>query len=128
MGASPAIVQKDNLTQDDLSIIFSTFLLIGILLAIILSLVAPVIADFYNDSRLTLIVRILSVNLIFAAANLVPNALMIKNLRFRQMALRTLSIQVITGSIAIFAAYKGLGLYSLLISPVATAIYMFFFN
>lgn len=128
MGASPAIVQKDNLTQNDLSVIFSSFVIIGVTLAFLLSLAAPYIANFYEDIRLTLIVRILSINLIFAAANLVPNALMIKNLRFRQMALRTLSIQVVTGTVAIFAAYKGLGLYALLISPVATAIYMFFFN
>lgn len=128
MGASPAIVQKDNLTQKDLSVIFSSFILIGVFLALILSLFAPLIAVYYDDSRLALIVRILSVNLIFAAANLVPNALMIKNLRFRQMALRTLSIQVVSGAIAIIAAYKGLGVYSLLISPISTTIYMFFFN
>lgn len=128
MGASPAIVQNDNLSKNDLSVLFSSFLLVGISLAIILSLSAPLIADYYEDERLTLIVRILSINLVFAAANLVPNALMVKNLRFRQMALRTLSIQIITGTIAIIAAYKGLGLYSLIISPVVTAIYMFIFN
>ncbi len=128
MGASPAIVQNDNLSKNDLSVLFSSFLLVGIFLAIILSLSAPLIADYYEDERLTLIVRILSINLVFAAANLVPNALMVKNLRFRKMALRTLSIQIITGAIAIIAAYKGLGLYSLLISPVVTAIYMFIFN
>lgn len=128
MGASPAIVQKDNLTQEDLSVIFSSFLLIGIALAVVLSMLAPLIAEFYEDNRLVLIIRILSVNLVFSAANLVPNALMIKHLRFRQMAIRSLSIQIITGFVSIIAAYNGLGLYSLLISPIATAIYMFCYN
>ena len=128
MGASPAIVQKDDLTENDLSSIFSCFVVLGFLLSALLFFSAPFVARFYNEEKLILIVRILSVNLFFAASNLVPSALMIKNLRFRQIAIRTLSIQVITGVISIFVAYKGGGVYSLLISPVSTSIYLFFYN
>ena len=108
MGIFPAIIQRNDLTQKDLDSIFTYSILGGLCL-----------------SSLS---QILSVNIFFASLNLVPNALMAKNKRFRQIAQRTLSLQVFSGIISIIAAHSGFGIYSLLISPIVTSIGMFLFN
>lgn len=128
MGIFPAIIQNKNLTEKDLDSIFTLSILSGFLLASIFFCFSWVIADFYQNIILKTICQLLSINLFFATINLVPSALMAKNKRFKNIAQRTLSLQIISGSISIIAAYQGLGVYALLISPIFTAIGMFCFN
>ncbi len=122
MGIAPAIIQRNDLSEKNLDSIFTWSIVIGAILALILFACAKPIAGFYENELLVPVCRILSVNLFFAALNLVPNALMAKNKRFKQIAKRTLSLQVLGGGIAIAAAYWGAGIYALLISPLITSI------
>ena len=128
MGIGPAIIQKQDLTQEDLNSIFSFTIWGGILLAVLFFLAAYPIGVFYKEDSLTFICQLLSVNLLFAAWNIVPNALINKNKRFKFIAERTLLLQVICGIISVVAAYQGLGLYALLISPILTSIGVFILN
>ena len=105
MGIGSAIIQKQDLTQEDLNSIFSFTIWGGILLAVLFFWAAYLIGAFYKEDSLVLICQLLSVNLLFAAWNIVPNALLNKNKRFKFIAERTLSLQVICGIISVFAAY-----------------------
>lgn len=128
MGIFPAIIQRNDLTRNNLNSIFTYSMVIGVGLSVLLFAFSWKIADFYNNPSLKLICQILSVNLFFAAVNVVPGALMAKNKRFKQIAVRTLSLQVIGGTGAVITAFCGVGVYSLLIAPLVTAMGMFFFN
>lgn len=128
MGIFPAIIQHKDLTEKDLDSIFTLSIISGLLLAGIFFCSSWIIADFYQNDILKNICQLLSINLFFAALNLVPSALMAKNKRFKNIAQRTLSLQIISGIISIIAAYNGLGAYALLISPISTSIGMFCFN
>lgn len=128
MGIFPAVIQRNDLTKKNLNSIFTYSILGGFFLSLSVFCVSGCIASFYKDRSLTLICQILSVNLFFVALNLVPNALMAKNKRFKQIAQRTLGLQVFSGTISIIAAYNGFGVYSLLISPIVTAVGMFLYN
>lgn len=128
MGIGPAIIQKKHLSKDDLNQIYSATIYIGVLFASILFGSSYFIASFYEKDLLIPICQILSINLLFSALNIVPNALILKAKRFKFIAQRTLILQVLTGILSVFAALKGLGVYSLLISPLITAIGVFFIN
>ena len=128
MGIFPAIIQRFDLTQKNLNSIFTYSILGGGLLSLLLFCSARKGANFYNDNSLIFICQILSVNLFFIALNMVPNALMAKNKKFRQIAQRTLFLQGFSGNIFIIAAYNGYGIYSLLIATIVTSIGMFLFN
>ena len=67
----------------------------------------------------------LSVNLFFASANIVPNALLFKAKEFRFIAWRSLGVQIAGGSIAIAAALNRAGLYALIINPILSSILLF---
>lgn len=80
---------------------------------------------FYKQKTLLTICQLLSINLFFASANIVPNALLFKNKEFKFIAYRSLTIQFIGGSIAISAAIAGAGLYALVINPIFSSILLF---
>lgn len=128
MGIGPAIIQRNDLEKDDINNIFTFSLILGFVLALILYLSSGLIADYYENEALINVCHILSIVLFFSAANMVPNALMAKHKRFKEIAQRTLILQLISSVLAIIAAYKGAGVYALLISPVLTAIGIFIFN
>lgn len=126
LGVGPAIVQNKTLTPNDLSQIFSFTIWSGIVLTILFFLCSWPISWYYQHSKTLLIIcQILSVNLFFASANIVPNALLFKAKAFRFIAWRTLGVQIAGGTLAIIAALQGAGLYALVINPILSSILLY---
>ena len=125
LGIAPAIIQNKDLTGKDLNRIFSFTLWLGIMISILFFLCSWPISFFYKQKTLLTICQLLSINLFFASANIVPNALLFKNKEFKFIAYRSLTIQFIGGSIAISAAIAGAGLYALVINPIFSSILLF---
>ncbi|MDY6388242.1 MAG: lipopolysaccharide biosynthesis protein [Fibrobacter sp.] len=128
MGVAPAIIQRDDLNKDDVNSIFTYSILIGLFFAFIFFGCSEVIADIYEEPLLIPVCKILSIQVFFAAANMVPNALMSKNKRFKELARRTLTLQIFSGLTSIYLAWKGAGVYALLVSPIFSAIGIFIWN
>lgn len=128
LGMGSAIICRQDLTKEELESIFSISIYIGVIIAILFFCLARPIANFYGNESLVTICGILSVNLLFTTWNTVPGTLMIKDKRFKFIARRTLTLQVISGGMAIIAAFKGLGMYALLIPPVFTGCMVLLIN
>lgn len=128
MGIGPAIIQNKNLSEDDYNNIFTFSFYVGFILASLFGCVSPMIATYYGNEQLSSICKLFSINLLFAALNMVPNALMIKNFRFREIALRTLILQIGAGVVGIVMALNSCGVYSLVIPNLLTTIFIFFIN
>lgn len=125
MGISPAIVQHKTLSGQDLSDIFSFTLWMGIGLSVLFFAASWPIAAYYKSPILRTLCQLLCVNLFFASANIVPNALFYKNKEFKFIAIRSFGIQVASGAAAVTAALSGAGLYALIISPILSSILIF---
>lgn len=128
LGIGPAIIQRDDLSQSDLNSIFTFTIIVGFFLALLLFSCSWSIASYYKIQQLVPVCQMLSVNLFFSAANMVPNALMNKNKRFNVLAKRTFILQLSSGLLSIFAALGGLGIYALLISPIISSIGIYVWN
>ena len=128
MGIGPAIIQKKSISQYELDTLFSLSLYVGGFFSLLLFFSSWGIADFYGNKQLVSVMQILTINLFFASANMVPNALIAKNKEFKLLAKRTLFLQGGTGVLSVVAAIYGLGVYSLLLSPVISSIGIFCFN
>lgn len=125
MGVSPAIVQHKELTKDELSDIFSFTVWTGIGISILFFGASWIIADYYNSDILRTLCQLLSVNLFFASATIVPGALFYRNKEFKFIAIRSFIIQVSAGAAAVIAALSGAGLYALIINPIVSSILIF---
>lgn len=127
-GIGPAVIQFKDLTRRDLSSLFMIGGGIGIVLGVALFLCAPVVARFYDDMTLVPVVRLLCICLLFNSLNVVPNGLMLKAKRFRTVALRTLSFQLLCGCVAVWGALHGWGIYALIVTPIVTSVGVFIVN
>lgn len=125
LGIAPAVVQQQDLTDEDLSGLFSFSCWTGLALGGIFFLSSWLIAIFYEDRALVPIIQLLSVNLFFASANIIPNALLFKSKNFKFIAWRSLGIQVAGGVIAIAVALSGGGIYALVVNPILSSFLLF---
>ncbi len=125
MGISPAIIQHKSLTKDELSTIFSFTVWTGIGISILFFAASWIIADYYESEILRTLCQLLSVNLFFASATIVPGALFYRNKEFKFIAIRSFVIQISAGAAAVTAALCGAGLYALIINPIVSSILIF---
>ena len=82
-GFGYALIQKKEANHVDECSIFYFNVLVGLLVAALLSLAAPWVADFYNQPQLILMIYALSFNLILSALGLVQVTLLSKHLNFK---------------------------------------------
>lgn len=125
MGVSPAIVQHKSLTKEELSDIFSFTVWTGIVISLLFFAASWLIAHYYDSKILGTLCQLLSVNLFFASATIVPGALFYRNKEFKYIAVRSFIIQIAGGAGAVTAALCGAGLYALIITPIISSILIF---
>lgn len=125
MGVSTAVVQNKSLDKKELSDIFSFTFWTGICISVLFFSASWFIADYYGNDILRTLCQLLSVNLFFASANIVPGALFYRNKEFKFIAIRSFIIQMSGGAAAVIAALCGAGLYALIINPILSSILIF---
>lgn len=128
MGLGVAVIQFKDLTSKQIRSLFTLSIGISILLTLTLFLISKPIAYYYNDPALINVIRLLCVCTAVNSLNIIPNGLMLKNKRFKDIAIRTLSFQLLSGIGACLAALHGWGIYALVITPIISSIGIFCFN
>lgn len=121
-GFSSALIQKKNRTEVDYSTIFYFNLIVSVLLYALLFFLAPFIASFFNTPQLSLLTRILSLNILVNALSLVPQTRLTINLQFKPQAIVSLLCVIISGTIGILMAYKGFGVWALVVQNISSGI------
>lgn len=127
-GIGPAIIQKKNLCVAAINSIFTFTILFGLILGALFFISSDYIADYYTEPNLKPTCRWLSLLIIFSSVDIVPNSLLLKQKNFKIIALRTISVQIITGILSIYTAWIGWGIYALILSAVSSKIIIFVVN
>lgn len=112
-GFSAALVQKQDRTEVDYSTVFYFNIGISIILFLALFFSAPLIAEFYNTPILTSVTKVVAINLLIIAFSVVPRAKLTVLIDFKTQAKASLTAVVISGTIGIWMAYNGFGVWSL---------------
>ena len=112
-GISNALIyNKDKNTSCDFSTAFIFNIIQGFLLYAIIFVSAPIISNFYQIN-LTLYLRVFAISIIFNAFSLVYRTMLSIDVNFKKQAKFSLLSILIAGSIALFLAYSGYGIWSL---------------
>ena len=114
-GFASAIIQKQGVTQVDISTVFYWNLFLAVLLFGGLYIIAPFIAKFYKISLLQEVLRVQGFVLITNAFCVIQNALLIKKLQFKILAKVNLLATLIGAVVGIIFAYMNYGVWSLVI-------------
>lgn len=112
-GFSNALVRKTDRREEDLSTCFYFNIGIGIVAYIVLFLIAPFIADFYNQPILSPIIRITGFGVVLNSLCVVQQALFTIKIDFKSQAKVTLSATIISGIVGVVLAYQGYGVWAL---------------
>jgi teichuronic acid exporter len=112
-GFSQALIQRKEVADLDVTTVFYFNLLIAVLLAALLCWVAPFIAQFYESEELTLIVRILSINLLFAGLGAVHKAKLTREMRFKKLFFVSFPATLVGGLVGVALALQGYGVWAL---------------
>src|SRR5690606_23009397 len=87
----------------------------GVLFFLILYLAAPAIAGFFDEPALQLIVQVLGLILIIDSFTMIQRTILTKRVDFKLQARISIISSVISGIIAIVMAYRGFGVWSLVV-------------
>ncbi len=131
-GFGNALVQKSDRTDDDFSTIFYFNFITSVVFYLLIFISAPFIAKFYNNADLTLLTRVLSLNILFVSLSIVQQARLNINLDFKSPAYISIFSTLISGFFGILLAYFGYGIWALVIQSLAASffrtIFLFYFN
>ena len=112
-GFGNALIQKKDRSQTDYSTVFFFNLALSFGFYVILFFCAPLIADFFDNEKLTSLTRVVGLNLIIGALVSVHKTRLTVQLRFKIQAVISLISSCVSAIVAIWMAYRGYGVWSL---------------
>ena len=131
-GISQSLVQNQDRTQADLSTALWFNIIISIICYLILYITAPWIADFYEVSQLTDIIRVLGLTLIVGAFGVVQRATITIRLDFKLLTIVNIVATLLSGVIGIWMAVRGFGVWALVaqqfVSQCASSVVLWFLS
>lgn len=119
-GLGAALIQRKDLTQLDKSTVFYSNLALSVILYLLLFAIAPVVANFYNTSILSELLRAQGLVLIVQAFCIVQTALLSKAMDFKRISVSNLIGNLVGAIVGIVVAYMGFGVWSLVARTLAT--------
>ena len=128
MGFGTAVIQDKGLSEKQTNDIFSWTVYLGVILMFLFIGASFPIASIYEDSIYIPLGIILSISLLFSALNMIPNAVMLKNKCFKSITIRTIVSSISASLLTIALAFKGFGVYALVLQSVFTSLFIFIWN
>ncbi len=114
-GFCSALVRKKNRTAIDYSTVYTTNVTISFVCFVVLFLISPAVADFYNTPLLKDILRVNAVYLFINSFLAVQKARLSIQLKFKEQSKVFICSEITTGIVAIIMAIMGYGVWSLVI-------------
>ena len=121
-GMASGLIQKTDRTEDDFSTVFVFNLGVSVIVYFILFNTAPLIADFFEESQLIDLTRVVSLMVLINAISVVQRTRLTIALDFKSIARINLLATLLSGSIAIYGAYIGWGVWALAVQMVVKSI------
>ena len=125
-GLSTASVQRQSITEEQLSTLFWINILVGTILTLLSVGVAPYVARFYHEPRLFWVTVVLALGFLVNAAGVQHGALLQREMRFTALSVIDILSLVISTVVGITMAHRGAGYWALvgmtLVGPLVTVI------
>lgn len=122
LGLSTATIQKEHISQEEISGLFWVNSLVGLFITLSLMAISPLIANFYGDSRLVNITICLGITFLFSGSSVQHRALLSRNIRFVTISMVEIISAVLSVVAGIISAAYGLGYWSLIVMNAANPI------
>lgn len=130
-GFSTALIRKKEVDDTDYSSVLVISFGMSFILYITLFICAPYVAVFYDEPRLTKVLRILGLMLFIQAFSAVRVAVVNRNMQFKLLCTCNFLGAIVSGIIGIVAAYMNMGVWALVIQRLTqlmfSTVFLFIF-
>lgn len=113
LGLGAAIIQKNDVSKNELSSIFWFSFIISLLLGIICFFIAYPSAHIFNDSRIIPVTQFIALVFVTGGLRIVPESILKRNLDFKKSGFALMVGTVISCFAMILLAYLGAGVWTL---------------
>jgi len=114
-GMGTGLIQKKNRTERDFSTVFLFNFAVSIFSYIIIFIAAPFIAKFYGVEELTILTRVLSLNIVIGSISIIQRTKLTIEINFKSIAIVNIIATSVGGISGILFAYWGYGVWALVI-------------
>jgi len=120
-GLTSALIRTKNPSDKDFSTVYIINLTLSVVFYFLLFFCAPVVADFYDQPLLKPLMRVVSLILIIGSVASVHGTLLTIRVDFKTKSYISIISALISGTVGIVFAYKGMGVWALVAQSIASA-------
>jgi teichuronic acid exporter len=113
LGVGAALIQKDNLSSDEIARNFGFLLIVNGALCVLLLSGASLIASYFNEPRLVPMLQALSAVFVLMALYALPQSVLMREMEFKARSLIELMATLVSSLTTVTAAYWGAGVWAL---------------
>ena len=118
-GLSAATVQRPEVSDDQISALFWFNMALGLLLAALCLVAAPLLADFYNEPRTAQVLAAMAPFFILTAASVQHSAVLLRQMQHATLSAIEVAAEAVAAVIGIAMALAGWGYWALVASSLA---------
>ena len=122
-GLGLSIIRKNRVTRSYLNTGFWLNFGFDTLLCLVLFMSAPLIASFYDDTRLVLLCQIFAFTFFFGGLGMIPVTMLNKHLKFKSISIIQIASLTLSSALAIYTAYLGYTMWALVVQAVSAALF-----
>lgn len=120
LGVGPAIIQHQELTPNHKRVGFTLAVLLGIVMVVLLWIFAPLIALFFHNNEVTMVLHGVSFDFFLGSFGVVSEALLRRKLQFRKlMWINVGSYAFGYALVGIILAWSGYGVWALVVATLS---------
>lgn len=120
-GLGTALICSKNVSEVDLNTVFYTNLGLSLMAYMAIFAGAPYIAAFYAQPQLIALVQVMGLVVFINAAKIVQSAVLSRKMDFKTQMKANIVATVVSGVLAISVAYRGWGVWSLVVQMLSQA-------
>lgn len=123
MGIGPALVQKENLSAEDISAGFTSCFLLSIIFFILAWLLAPLSTYLFDNTALIPIIRVMALSFVLTGLSTTATSLLRRNLEFGSLAIIDIASYALGyGAVGVVLAFNGFGVWSLVVAALSQGV------
>lgn len=120
-GFGSALIRKNDCTDEDYSTAFYFNIIVGLVCCVLLSVASPLIANFFETPILKDLIKVMSLNMLISSFAIVHGTKLTHSVDFKSQSLVNLVTALIAGVSGLLMAYKGLGVWSLVLQNLVAS-------
>lgn len=128
IGIGAAIIQKDNLSKEEIQEAFSFTVLLGIFLTGVYIFFSDFLSNYYGSNIFINTKLIVSIIVFFNCLNTVPNSILRKNKDFKIMSINEMIANICSAILAIILTFMKLGIYAIIFQNLSRIVILTILN